>query len=111
METKKSLTGLDKEVAGSLSYILGPISGAIFLIVEKDPFVRFHAVQSIVLFISWYVLVTLLGLTIILVPIISLVSLLTFISWLVALFKAWKGEKWQIPVIGVYAQRWVMKIK
>jgi len=35
--------GLKKETMGALSYVLGPVSGIVFLIISKDTFVRFHA--------------------------------------------------------------------
>ena len=44
-------TGLKKETAAALSYVLGPVTGVIFLVLEKDPFVRFHAMQSIVVIV------------------------------------------------------------
>ncbi|MGQ9498541.1 MAG: hypothetical protein ACUVSP_09715, partial [Desulfotomaculales bacterium] len=43
-------SGLQKNVAGLLSYVLGWLTGIIFFIIEKDPFVRFHAMQSILTF-------------------------------------------------------------
>jgi uncharacterized membrane protein len=42
--------GLNENVAGLLSYVVGWITGIIFLIIDKRPFVRFHAAQSIVVF-------------------------------------------------------------
>ena len=41
---------LSSNMAGALSYLLGPITGIIFLVLEpynRDRFVRFHAFQSI----------------------------------------------------------------
>ena len=61
----KSSTGLNKNTSAALSYVLGAITGVIFLVLEKDPFVRFHAMQSIVFSVGYIVLVTVLGFTII----------------------------------------------
>ena len=48
---EKTSIGLDENVAGLLCYVLGWISGIIFLLIEpKNNFVRFHAIQSIVVF-------------------------------------------------------------
>jgi hypothetical protein len=41
--------GLQENVAGLLCYILGWVTGIIFLLIDKRPFVRFHAAQSIIL--------------------------------------------------------------
>ena len=42
--------GLQENVAGLLCYVLGWVTGIIFLLIDKRPFVRFHAAQSIVVF-------------------------------------------------------------
>src|SRR5260370_36014888 len=50
VQTGKSSTGLDENVAALLSYIFGWLSGLIFLLLEKESrLVRFHAMQSILL--------------------------------------------------------------
>ena len=42
-------TGLDPKLAGLLCYILSPLTGIVFFLIEKaNPIVRFHAAQSIV---------------------------------------------------------------
>ncbi len=45
-----SQSGLAENVAGLLCYVLGWITGLIFFLKDKRPFVRFHAAQSIVVF-------------------------------------------------------------
>ena len=100
----KSSTGLNKNTSAALSYVLGVITGVIFLVLEKDPFVRFHAMQSIVFFIAYIILVTVLGFTIILLPLVPLAGIVFFILWLTAIYKAWQGEKWEIPFLGKFAK-------
>src|SRR5271170_1046382 len=39
-----------ENVAGLLCYLLGWVTGLIFYFIDKRPFVRFHAAQSIVVF-------------------------------------------------------------
>ena len=47
----KTSTGLTENVAGLLCYVLGWVSGIVFLIIEpENKFVRFHAFQSIIVF-------------------------------------------------------------
>lgn len=104
-KASKSTTGLSKEVAGALSYVLGPITGVLFLLIEKDPFVRFHAMQSIVVFGGLFVLQTLMAATIVLAILTPLLSLVGFVVWLVAIYKAWQGEKWEVPVVGQYVHQ------
>ncbi|MGQ9825604.1 MAG: zinc-ribbon domain-containing protein, partial [Desulfotomaculales bacterium] len=56
-------TGLQRNLAGLLCYVLGWLTGIIFYLVEKDPFIRFHAVQSILTFgafTAFYILISIL---------------------------------------------------
>ena len=102
-------TGLKKTTAGALAYVLGPITGMIFLLIEKDPFVRFHAMQSTVVFVVLFVLQWILGITIILFPLSALIGLVTFVLWLVLIYKAWQGEEWEVPVLGKIARNLLKK--
>jgi uncharacterized membrane protein len=98
-------TGLNKNTAGALAYVLGPITGIIFLILEKDPYVRFHAMQSIVVFILLFVLQAVLGMTLILLPLVPLIGIVSFVLWLILIYKAWQGEKWEVPLLGKFAKQ------
>jgi uncharacterized membrane protein len=110
LTAKKSGTGLNKNTAGALSYVLGPITGVIFLVLEKDSFVRFHAMQSIVVFLGLFILQWIMGITIILLPLVPLVSILSFVLWLLLIYKAWMGDEWEVPVLGKYAKKWMKKV-
>ena len=48
--THSAQSGMSENVAALLSYVLGWITGLIFFLIDKRPFVRFHAAQSIVVF-------------------------------------------------------------
>ena len=49
--TQKTSTGLDANVAAALTYAVGWVTGLAFLVMEKDNrFVRFHAMQSTIVF-------------------------------------------------------------
>jgi len=108
---KKSSTGLPKSTSGAISYVLGPITGVIFLIIEKDPFVRFHAMQSIVVFGGLFIVQMLLTMTLILAILTPLVSLVGFVLWLMLIYKAWMGEEWEVPFLGKYARKFLAKAK
>jgi uncharacterized membrane protein len=111
-------TGLAPNVAGALAYLLGPLTGIFFLVIEKENrFVRFHAAQSIVVGIACIVAgITLSVISAILglVPIIGwLVSILLslgmglgfFILWLTLMFMAFQGREWEVPGVGAQARR------
>lgn len=99
-ETKGGETsmGLDENVAGALCYAFGWITGLIFLVTEKkNSFVRFHAMQSIVVFLVLQVLGFIPLLNLIVFPLI-------LILWIFLMFKAYKGERFKLPVIGDFAE-------
>src|SRR5271168_4848989 len=54
--TPAGTSGLQENVAGLLCYLLGWLTGIIFLLIDKRPFVRFHAAQSIVVFGALFVI-------------------------------------------------------
>lgn len=103
-------SGLDKNTASALSYVLGPITGVIFLITDKRPEVRFHAMQSTIVFFGLFVFQLVMGITIVLAALVPLVSLFGFILWLVLIYKAWQGEDWEVPVVSEYAKKWLKKV-
>lgn len=95
-------TGLKKETAAALSYVLGPITGIIFLILEKDSFVRFHAMQSIVAMGSLMVLSFVIGW----IPFIgSILWLASFVALLMGAYQASQGKEYEFPVAGKIARQ------
>ena len=82
-------------------------SSIIFLLVEpynKNSFVRFHAWQCIFLGITAIAIQIVLGI----IPVIGWIilpfaSLGILIVWIIALLKALKGERYELPIIGKFA--------
>ena len=103
MEEKgRSSTGLDENVAGFFCYLLGFITGIVFLAVEKEsPFVKFHARQSTITFLGLFVMMLLVGWITIFGILIFIVSL---ILWLILMVKALRGEKYMLPIVGKLAR-------
>lgn len=97
----KSSTGLDGNIAGMLCYLLGWLTGLVFLVIEKESdFVKFHARQSIALF----GLITIAGILIPILPIFGgllskLLSAGSFIAWVAMLVFAAQGKQISIPVV------------
>lgn len=110
-EKVKTGTGLPRNTSAALSYVLGPVTGVIFYVLEKDAFVRFHAMQSIVVFLVLFILQWVFGFTIILLPLVPLVSILSFALWLFLIYKAWQGDEWEVPVLGKYARKLTKKVQ
>ncbi len=99
MEEKgKSSTGLDENVAGFFCYLLGFITGIVFLAVEKESrFVKFHARQSTITFLGLFVLGW--------IPVVgTLFWILSLILWFILMVKALRGEKYMLPIVGKLAE-------
>ena len=104
----KTTSGLDENVAAALTYALGWITGAFFLVTEpSNKFVRFHALQSLIVFgglsIAWLVAMSIpiLGWLIAFVVIPPLSAVL----WLLLMFKAYQGVRFKVPFAGDIADR------
>ncbi len=108
-ELRKTSLGMDENVEGLLAYLLGALTGIILLLLEKDSdFVRFHAMQSTILFIGLWILQFFLGA--IFGPLGTLVGLLGLIAWIVGMVKAYQGESYKFPYVGDLAEGWMDKI-
>jgi uncharacterized membrane protein len=113
---------MTNNVAGMLCYILGVITGIVFLVLEPyktNRFVRFHAFQSIffwaVCFAFWMVwswvivglflstgglgMLGLFGLT------FTLIRLAMFAGWIFLMYKAYNNEEFKLPIIGDLAAK------
>lgn len=99
-----SSEGLQENVAGVLCYALGWVTGIIFLLIDKRPFVKFHAAQSIVVFggltIIRIALVFMHGIFggILGLGLFGLLALLGFILWILLMVKAYQHEMFRLPI-------------
>jgi uncharacterized membrane protein len=97
-------------VAGLLCYLLGWVTGIIFLVLEqKNKWVRYHAAQSIVVFGTLWVAGMILGW----IPFIGaafavIIGLVGFILWIVLMVKAYNGERYKVAWAGDIAERIVV---
>lgn len=107
MSEEKTSIGLAPNVAAAVSYVLGFISGIIIYIAEKENrFVRFHAMQSILLSVAFLVLSIVAGFIPVIGWIIGIfIPLLSLICWILAIIKAAQGQYYKFPIIGDFAEK------
>lgn len=96
---------IDPKLASLLCYLISIVGGIIFYMISKDKFVRFHAMQSILLGAAFIVLSI----------VVTFIPFLWFFSWLVWLayvgltivmmIKAYQGDKYKLPIIGDIAEK------
>jgi len=126
----KSSTGLDENVASLLAYLFQFLGGLIFFLIEKDSrFVRFHAMQSILLsgvfwvgMIGLWILAFILALIIgqisgllgslvwVLMTLLELVlGLACLIGFVLCMIKAYQNQYFKLPVLGNFAEKFSQK--
>jgi len=106
LSTTVPASGLAENVAGLLCYVLGWLTGLIFLLTDKRPFVRFHAAQSIVVFgalfilrmVFWFGWFGSWGLFSLWTLLSMLLSLVTLIAWIVLMVFAYQGKMFEVPI-------------
>jgi uncharacterized membrane protein len=116
--------GMEENVAGLLCYLFGWVSGLIFFLIDKRPFVKFHGAQAIAFNIAiiplWILylianfifmglaaaihlpFLALLGW--VLVPVIGI---LVCGTWIFLMYKAYQHEKFKLPIIGNIVEKMV----
>ena len=127
MDESKSSLGLEPNIAGLLCYLFGWVTGLIFLLVEKkNRFVRFHAIQSIIVFggISiFYIIISIVqgllfavlgglagyGIGTVIIGLFgllsTLISILSLILWVFLMYKAYQNETYKLPIVGNMAEK------
>lgn len=101
----------------ALAYFLGPVTGIIFLLMEKkNAYIRFHAMQSTIVFGAILLLNIILGIIPVLGWVVALVlspliTLISFVLWIILMWKAYNGEKYKLPYFGELAEKQLAKLK
>ena len=110
----KSSTGMEENVAGLLCYLAGWITGIIFLVIERDSkFVKYHAIQSIVVFGAitiLFIIFAILGMIPVIGFIFSVVLwwilwVVMIVLWIILMINAYQGKKINIAGAGSIASK------
>ena len=89
---------MKRNTKACLSYLVLWISGLFFFLFEEDKFVKFHAMQSMIVFgilnvLSW-------------IPFLGWVfGIVGLVIWIVCMVKAGTGVYYKLPIIGDWAER------
>jgi uncharacterized membrane protein len=114
--------GIDKKTGAILSYLLGWVTGVIFLFVGKnDPDVKYHAAQSVVFFggitiVFWALRILEAFLPDVISILLGLVGIVlgfySFIMWIVCLVQAASnnGARFQIPIVGGFVSQYAEQL-
>jgi len=108
-----------ENVAGLLCYVLGWITGLIFYFIDKRPFVRFHAAQSIVVFGGLHLITIVIGIFFGVsifagagvggftmgYALYSLIGLVELVLWVMLMIKAYQGERFRVPIAADLADK------
>ncbi|MBL8173052.1 MAG: hypothetical protein JNK48_00195 [Bryobacterales bacterium] len=106
---------MPENAASALCYLLGLVTGVLFLALSpynQNPRIKFHAFQAILFHVaaivfwmgSMFLLYLLPGWMAFLYGLLQLViGLGSFLLWLFLMWKAYNGERMELPVIGQMA--------
>jgi uncharacterized membrane protein len=115
-----AISALQDNVAAALCYLLGVLTGVLFLVLEpysRNRNIRFHAFQSIFCWIAIMALSIALQIvthSFLLIPfagwimsasIWSAFGLGVFVLWLLLMYKAYNNERWVLPFVGPLAEK------
>jgi uncharacterized membrane protein len=111
-----SLAAKTNNVIAALAYVLGVVTGIIFLYLEpydRDEFVRFHARQSIAFSVAWFALNVIAGVFIAVMP-HPLAALINFLQqlmniglaivWVYLMYQAYIGNKFRLPMLADWVE-------
>lgn len=106
--------GLEENLEAALSYVLLFVSGIIFYVLEEEnSYIRFHALQSIIVFGMLFIVGQITRVFWVL-PFIGhllymiinvCIGLFAFLLWILLILKAYKGERYKVPFVGPYAEK------
>jgi uncharacterized membrane protein len=113
--TKTSL-GLEENFEAMLCYVFFWVSGLFFYFVEdKNKFIRFHAMQSILVFLPLMILAWIFGgffgvvdygpALVVLSWISWIFWLMVLVMWLVLMVKAFQMQRYKLPIVGDIAEK------
>ncbi len=113
-----STSSKDSNSMAAVAYVLTILTGVLMFVMKpEDKFVKFHAVQSILLGISYFVIWIVVGIVttgasyavpflgaLLGLGLIGIIWLVFVLVWLYCIYKAYSGERFKLPIIGSMAE-------
>ncbi len=101
--------GIGENVVGALTYLLGWVTGIVFLLIEKEnKFVRFHALQSVIVsavFTVASIIADSISIRALGVSLSAVVTIGWIVTWLLLMYQALNGVRYKVPYAGDYAEK------
>lgn len=106
-------TDPNRNIVAALSYLLGFVTGIVILLVESDDkYIRFHAMQSTIVFLGLFLLNIFIGILFSQIRFLGVVSnilgtlitIFALIIWVVSMIKAYRGKVFKWPIVGNLAE-------
>jgi uncharacterized membrane protein len=108
---------MSENLAATLAYALGWLTGLIFYLIDKRPYVRFHAAQSMVVFGGLHILTFVIGIFFGLsmmaggwagfsfgLALYRILNLVALALWIILMIKAHQGDRFRVPVAANLAE-------
>lgn len=102
----KSSTGMDENIGALVANLFGWVSGIIMFLIEKESkFVKFHGLQSFIVFLGLILVGGLLGQLPLIGGLISwAASTAGLVLWIILMIKSYQGEWFEIPYISDFVK-------
>lgn len=115
--TAKSSTGLDPKVAVLLAYLFSWLGGLIFFLIEKEnKFVKWNALQALILGIIQIASIIVISFILGLIPYIGwfffswvgwLIAVVAWIFGIIAIVMGFQGKSFRIPIASVLTDKYI----
>ena len=111
----------ENRIIAALSYFIPIVGGIVVYLIREDKFERFHAIQSILFWVGAFIVsvgINIAAMFMAFIPAVGsifamiigaiglLFALAVFALWLVLMWKAYEYERYKLPVLGEYAEKY-----
>jgi len=92
----------NRKVMAILAYI-GPLVIVSYILAAKDPFVKFHVKQGLVLFVTWVAIWIITTIVIFFAPIAMLIQLAIAVLSILGIINVINNKEAELPIVGKFS--------